>query len=73
MAKATPDTVGISPVCSDGGQTWSFVYTRQTLYEGTTFLTWIVFLDENSNTIGTDLSQEPRGSLPDLQQMIHGT
>lgn len=61
VAKATPDTVGISPVCSDGGQTWSFVYTRQTLYEGTTFLTWIVFLDENSNTIGTDLSQDTQG------------
>lgn len=61
MAKATPDTVGISPVCSDGGQTWSFVYTRQTLYEGATFLTWIVFLHENSNTIDKDLSQDTQG------------
>lgn len=61
MAKATPDTVGISPVCSDGGQTWSFVYTRQTLYEGATFLTWVVFLHENINTIDKDLSQDTQG------------
>lgn len=59
MAKDVPDTVGISSVCSDGGQTWSFVYTRQTFYEGATFLTtWIIFLYENSNAIDKDLSQD---------------
>lgn len=61
MAKAPPDTVGISSFGNDGGQTWSSVYSRQTLYEGATFLTWIAFLHENSNTIDKDLSQDIQG------------